>query len=304
MEYTNLGDTGLKVSRLCLGTMGMGSTTWQKWVVGEDASVAIVKKAIDIGINFFDTADSYSAGKSEEYLGIALKTHAKRDQVVIATKVYYPTGNGVNDSGLSRKHIMSSIDTSLKNLGTDYVDLYQIHRWDYNTPIMETLTTLDDLVRSGKVRYIGASSMYAWQFSKALHLAGMNHLHKFVTMQNHYSLLYREEEREMIPLCRDQGVGIIPFCPLGRGMLCRPPGTTTERASLDPITNKYYGQDFETEIINRVHELAEKKGVSMAQISLKWPFKSKGSCCSNRRIYVAVSARRPGWCFQGLAVRR
>jgi len=210
MNYTNLGRTGLKVSRICLGMMSYGSTQWRDWVLPEDEARPFVRRALDMGINFFDTADAYSNGLSEEITGRALREMARRDDVVIATKVYFAASDNPNDRGLSRKHIMDAIDRSLKRLGTDYVDLYQIHRWDYETPIEETMEALHDLVRVGKVRYIGASSMYAWQFAKAQHIAEKHGWTKFISMQNHYNLVYREEEREMIPLCRDLGVGIIP----------------------------------------------------------------------------------------------
>jgi len=278
MEYTSLGHTGLKVSRLCFGTMGMGSKEWMQWILTEEEGSLLIKKALDLGINFFDTADSYSNGQSEQILGNAIHTYARREEVVISTKVFFPMGNkGVNEGGLSRKHILSSIETSLKNLGTHYIDLYQIHRWDYETPIKETLDTLNDLVRSGKVRYIGASSMYAWQFAKALHTSEFHHLSSFISMQNQYSLLYREEEREMIPLCKDAGVGLIPFCPLARGRLARPLSTpASSRVTSDPITPKYFGYDFEGEIISRVYELSQKKNASMAQIALRWLLDKKG----------------------------
>src|SRR5688572_23056915 len=219
MEYINLGHTGLKVSRICLGAMTYGSPQWREWVLSEEASRPFIQRALDLGINFFDTADVYSLGASEEVLGRALKDFARRDEVIIATKVYNPMGPGPNQRGLSRKHIMDSIDASLRRLGTDYVDLYQTHRWDSETPIEETLEALNDLVRMGKVRYLGASSMYAWQFAQALYLADRHGWSRFVAMQNHYNLVYREEEREMIPLCRAEGIGLIPWSPLARGFL-------------------------------------------------------------------------------------
>ena len=217
MQYTNLGTTGLKVSRICLGMMTYGTSKWRDWVLDEEASRPFIQRALDLGINFFDTADVYSLGVSEEVTGRALRDFAQRDRVVIATKVHGSMSDDINDRGLSRKHIMDAIDKSLRRLGTDYVDLYQTHRWDYETPIEETMQALHDVVKAGKARYIGASSMYAWQFAKAQHVAERNGWTKFVTMQNHYNLVYREEEREMIPLCLDQGVGLIPWSPLARG---------------------------------------------------------------------------------------
>src|SRR5512136_516272 len=221
MEYTRLGSAGLKVSRICLGCMGFGDATrWvHQWVLNEENSRPVIQKAIELGINFFDTANVYSIGKSEEILGRALKDFAKRDEVVIATKVRGRMHDGPNGEGLSRKAILSEIDNSLKRLGTDYVDLYQIHRWDYDTPIEETMEALHDVVKAGKARYIGASSMFAWQFAKAQHVAERNGWTRFVSMQNHYNLMYREEEREMLPLCADQGVAVLPYSPLARGML-------------------------------------------------------------------------------------
>jgi aryl-alcohol dehydrogenase-like predicted oxidoreductase len=219
MQYVRLGKTGLRVSRICLGTMTYGSTKWRDWVLEEEESRPFFKRALELGINFFDTADVYSLGASEEVTGRALKDFAKRDDVVIATKVYSPMGGGPNERGLSRKHIMASIDGSLRRLGTDFVDLYQIHRWDDDTTIEETLDALNDVVRAGKARYIGASSMFAWQLAKALYTSDRHEWTPFVSMQNQYNLVYREEEREMIPLCLDQGIGVIPWSPLARGFL-------------------------------------------------------------------------------------
>jgi aryl-alcohol dehydrogenase (NADP+) len=274
MEYVNLGRTGLKVSRICLGTMTYGSPQWRDWVLPEDESRPIIRRALDLGINFFDTADMYSLGVSEEVLGRALEDHARRSDVIVATKVYWPTGDGPNDRGLSRKHIMDSIDASLKRLRTDYVDLYYIHRWDYETPIEETLETLDDLVRAGKVRYLGASSMHAWQFMKALGLADRRGWSGFVVMQNHYNLVHREEEREMMPLCRTEGIGVVPWSPLARGFLAgnRKPGErgVTTRDASDQMAYDYYFQDTDFEILNRVVELAVEKGVAPAQVALAW----------------------------------
>src|SRR3954463_1208882 len=220
MDYVRLGRTGLKVSRICLGTMTYGTPRWRPWVLDEEASRPFIARALEQGINFFDSADMYSRGESERVLGRALNELTARDQVVVATKAFYPAAtDGVNAKGLSRKHLFDAIDASLHRLGTDYVDLYQIHRFDYDTPIEETMRTLDDIVRSGKARYVGASSMYAWQFSKMLHVAEMNGWTKFVSMQNHLNLIYREEEREMMPLCRAEGIGMIPYSPMARGFL-------------------------------------------------------------------------------------
>ncbi|RMG49056.1 MAG: aldo/keto reductase [Acidobacteria bacterium] len=275
MEYANLGRSGLQVSRLCLGCMTFGSKQWRPWVIGEDEARAIIKRALELGINFFDTANMYSLGLSEEILGRAIKDFvADRDDVVIATKVYYPMKEGVpNQRGLSRKHIEAQIDASLKRLQTDYVDLYQIHRWDYWTPIEETMETLNDLVRAGKVRYLGASSMYAWQFAKAVYTADQRGWTRPVSMQSHYNLLYREEEREMLPFCRQEGMGIIPWGPLARGLLARPRpekgGGETLRSRTDDYTRQLYDQA-NPEIIDRVVEVAERRGVTPAQIALAW----------------------------------
>lgn len=274
MEYANLGRTGLKVSRICLGMMSYGSSKWRDWVLDEAEARPFVKRALELGINFFDTADMYSLGLSEEVTGRALRDFARRDEVIIATKVFWPTGDNPNDQGLSRKHIMDAIDASLRRLATDYVDLYYIHRWDYETPIEETLEALNDLVRIGKVRYLGASSMFAWQFSQALYLADRHGWSRFVSMQNHYNLVYREEEREMNPLCRAEGVGIVPWSPLARGFLAgnRPEkgkGETT-RAKSDEFAHDMYYQEADFTVVDRVVELAEKKGVKPAQIALAW----------------------------------
>ncbi len=274
MDYVRFGTTGLRVSRICLGTMTYGSPQWRDWVLPEDESRPIIKRALELGINFFDTADMYSLGVSEEVLGRALKDYAQRKDVIIATKVYWPTGDGPNDRGLSRKHIMDSIDASLRRLDTDYVDLYYVHRWDYETPVEETLKTLDDLVRMGKVRYLGASSMHAWQFMKALGLADRHGWSRFVAMQNHYNLIHREEEREMVPLCREEGIGVVPWSPLARGFLAGnrkrgERGATTRDAS-DQMAHDYYFQDTDFKILERVVELAGEKGVKPAQIALAW----------------------------------
>lgn len=274
MDYINLGKTGLKVSRLCLGTMTYGSRQWREWVLPEEESRPFIKRALELGINFFDTADMYSLGVSEEIVGRAIKDFAARDQAIVATKVYNPMGSGPNDRGLSRKHIMDAIDASLRRLGTDYVDLYQIHRWDYETPIEETLLALHDVVKAGKARYIGASSMYAWQFAKALYLADRHGWTRFVSMQNHYNLVYREEEREMLPLCRAEGIGAIPWSPLARGFLSgnrrRQDRGETTRAKTDDFAHKLYYEDTDFQIVDRVVELANQRGVAPAQIALAW----------------------------------
>ncbi|MGF1990643.1 MAG: aldo/keto reductase [Nostoc sp. ZfuVER08] len=272
--YVNLGKSGLKVSRIALGTMTYGDRKLREWVLEEEESRPFIKLALELGINFFDTADVYSLGVSEEILGRALKDFAKRDQVVIATKVHGKVGDGPNDRGLSRKHIFDSIDASLRRLQTDYVDLYQIHRWDYETPIEETLEALHDLVKSGKVRYLGISSVYAWQFAKALFLADQHHWNRFVSIQNHYNLVYREEEREIIPLSLDQGIGIIPWSPLARGFLAgnrsKEDRGETVRAKTDDFAHKLYYQDSDFEIVHRVVELAQKRSVKPTQIALAW----------------------------------
>jgi aryl-alcohol dehydrogenase-like predicted oxidoreductase len=275
MQYVRLGSTGLKVSRICLGTMTYGSKKWREWVLDEDESRPFIRRAVEAGINFFDTADMYSVGVSEEILGRAVKDFApSRDKVVIATKVYQPMGEDPNLRGLSRKHIMHAIDDSLKRLGTDYVDLYQIHRFDYETPIEETLEALHDIVRMGKALYIGASSMYAWQFAKMLHKSEQLGLTRFVTMQNHYNLVYREEEREMLPLCREEGIGVIPWSPLARGFLAanrkRADYAQTTRSKTDDIAQMLYYQDSDFEVVDRVTEIAQRRGVSNARVALAW----------------------------------
>ncbi|RPD47637.1 aldo/keto reductase [Hymenobacter sediminis] len=274
MDYIRLGATGLKVSRICLGTMTYGTPTerWP-WALNEEQSRPFIQQALELGINFFDTADVYSNGASEEVVGRALRDFAKRDEVVLATKVYNPMGPGPNQRGLSRKHIMSAIDASLKRLGTDYVDLYQIHRWDYDTPIEETLEALHDVVKAGKARYIGASSMYAWQFAQSLYLADKHNWTRFVSMQPHYNLVYREEEREMLPLCQDQNIGVIPWSPLARGLLTG--GRTkerneTERAKTDAFGKSLYGRDDDFAVADRVTEIAQERGLPNAQIALAW----------------------------------
>ncbi len=275
MQYVRLGNTGLKVSRLCLGTMTYGTSKWREWVLDEDASRPFYRRAIEAGINFFDTADMYSRGVSEEVTGRALKTLARREEIVIATKVYNAMGDTPNERGLSRKHIMHAIDASLRRLGTDYVDLYQIHRFDYETPIEETLEALHDVVKAGKARYIGASSMYAWQFAKALYTADAHGQTRFATMQNVYNLIYREEEREMLPLCRDQGIGIIPWSPLARGFLSgnRPRGSEgqTTRSRNDEFARSLgIGTEADYAVLDRTREVATRHGVSPAQIAVAW----------------------------------
>jgi 1-deoxyxylulose-5-phosphate synthase len=271
MEYIRLGSTGMKVSRICLGCMSYGQASERsQWVLDEEQSRPYIQRALEQGINFFDTADVYANGTSEEYLGRALRDFAKRDEVVIATKVRQPMGQGPNDRGLSRKHILSSIDASLKRLGTDYVDVYQIHRWDYETPIEETLEALNDVVRTGKARYIGGSAMFAWQFAKALYTSDLHGWTRFVSMQPHYNLLYREEEREMIPLCQDQKIAVIPFSPLARGWLGHKPTEETLRGQNDVLIKERYGQAENLTIIQRVSDLADKRGLPMAQVALAW----------------------------------
>ena len=274
MQFVNLGRSGLKVSRICLGTMTYGSSKWRPWVLDEDQSRPLIKQALEAGISFFDTADMYSAGASEEVLGRALKDFGPgREELVIATKVFYPMGHGPNDRGLSRKHIMGAIDASLRRLGTDYVDLYQIHRFDSETPIEETLTALHDVVRAGKARYLGASSMPAWQFAKLLYTAEAHGWTRFVTMQNHYNLMYREEEREMIPLCLDQGIGVLPWSPLARGLLAGKRRTKTVRAGTDSYGHQLYGEQAsepDARVIDTLENVAAEDGIPPAQMALAW----------------------------------
>lgn len=274
MDYQRLGKTGLKVSRICLGTMTYGSSKWRDWVLEEEESRPFIQRAIELGINFFDTADVYSLGVSEEVLGRALKDFTRREEVVIASKVFFPMGDKPNQGGLSRVHIMNAIDDSLRRLGTDYIDLYQIHRWDPETPIEETLEALHDVVKSGKARYIGASSMYAWQFMKSLHLADIRGWTRFVAMQNHYNLVYREEEREMMPLCLAEGIGVIPWSPLARGFLSgnrtRQDWGETPRAKSDGFAHDMYYQESDFEVVERVIEMAGERGVTPSQIALAW----------------------------------
>ncbi|NVI89599.1 aldo/keto reductase [Actinomadura sp. BRA 177] len=274
MEQVRLGTSGLKVSRICLGMMSYGDPAVRKWALDEEAADPIVRRAVDSGVTFFDTADVYSQGVSEQITGRLLpRFFGRRDDYVLATKICMPMGDGRNDRGLSRKHIMAGIDDSLRRLGTDYVDLYQIHRWDYETPIEETMEALHDVVKSGRARYIGASSMYAWQFAKAQHVAETHGWTKFVSMQNHYNLVYREEEREMNPLCLDQGVGLIPWSPLARGLLAgnreRGGERKTVRSRNDAFGDGLYSEaDFD--VVDAVREVAQERGVPAAQVALAW----------------------------------
>ena len=273
MQHARLGSTGLKVSRLCLGTMTYGSPAWRPWLLDEAASRPFIQRALELGIDFFDTADMYSVGASEEVLGRALKDFARRDQVIVGTKVFHPMGEGPNDRGNSRKHILDAIDASLRRLQMDYVDLYQIHRFDNETPIEETLEALNDVVRSGKARYIGASSMFAWQFAQMLGASDRRGLARFVTMQNHYNLVYREEEREMLPLCLEEGIGVLPWSPLARGLLSGghkrgQPGATS-RGQTDDYSRMLYN-DADFDVVDRVVALAGRRGVPAAQIALAW----------------------------------
>jgi len=274
MKYVNLGSTGLRVSRVCLGMMSYGNNSERPWVLDEASAEPIVKAAVDAGINFYDTADTYSAGASEEATGRLLSQFFSRDEFVVATKVFMPMGPAENMGGLSRKHILSGIDASLSRLGMDYVDLYQIHRWDYRTPIEETMEALHDVVRAGKARYIGASSMHAWQFAKAQFTADAHGWTRFVSMQNHYNLIYREEEREMIPQCIDQGVGVIPWSPLARGVLAgnrtREGERRTVRSGSDPFGDTLYKVDSDFDVVDQCAEVAAERGVPQAQVALSW----------------------------------
>jgi aryl-alcohol dehydrogenase-like predicted oxidoreductase len=280
MNYTNLGTAGLRVSRVCLGMMGFGNESERPWVIDEDAAEPIVREAVEGGVTFFDTADTYSGGASEVATGRLVPKFLSRDEVVIATKVFMPVTPGENGGGLGRKHILSGIDASLKRLKMDYVDLYQIHRWDQRTPIEETMEALNDVVRAGKARYIGASSMFAWQFAKAQHTAERHGWAKFVSMQNHYNLVYREEEREMIPLCLDQGVGCIPWSPLARGMLAgnrtREGGRQTTRSKTDTFTDYLYDQPTDFDVVDAANEVAAARGVPSAQVALAWLLQKPG----------------------------
>ena len=280
MDYVNLGRSGLKVSRICLGMMTYGTPEWREWVLDEAASRPFIKRALELGINFFDTADMYSLGVSEEVTGRALRDLARREEVVVATKVFFPIGRGPNGGGLSRKHIMEAIDNSLRRLGMDYVDLYQIHRWDNSVPVEETMEALHDVVKAGKALYIGASSMYAWQFAKAQYTADLHGWTRFVSMQNHLNLVYREEEREMLPLCLDQGVGVIPWSPLARGFLAgnrsREAAAPTKRAETDQYARDLYYQPADFDVVDRVKEVAAERGVAPAQIALAWLLNKPG----------------------------
>jgi len=280
MEYVNLGKSGLKVSRICMGMMSYGTPEWRDYILSEEESRPIIKRALELGVNFFDTADMYSLGVSEEVTGRALSDYARRDEVVLATKTYWPLSDDVNDRGLSRKHIMQAIDNSLRRLGTDYVDLYYIHRWDYETPIEETMEALHDVVRAGKALYIGASSMFAWQFTKAQYTADLHGWTRFVAMQNHMNLIYREEEREMVPLCIDQGVGIAPWSPLARGFLAgnrtREKEGPTTRAKTDTLAQEYYFQAGDYDVLDRAIQVAENHGMKPAQIALAWLLNKPG----------------------------
>jgi 1-deoxyxylulose-5-phosphate synthase len=271
MEYTRLGSTGLQVSRICLGMMSYGTPSWREWVLDVDASRPLVGSAVDAGVTFFDTADVYSVGVSEEVTGTLLREFfPRREDYVLATKVHGVMSDRPNDRGLSRKHVMASIDGSLRRLGTDHVDLYQIHRWDPHTPIEETMEALHDIVRAGKARYIGASSMYAWQFAKAQHTADLGGWTRFVSMQDHYNLIYREEEREMHPLCLDQGVGVIPWSPLARGRLARlPEQRTTVRSGSDPIGDRMY-TEADDAVVQAVADIAKARDLPLAQVALAW----------------------------------
>jgi aryl-alcohol dehydrogenase-like predicted oxidoreductase len=280
MQFTRLGSSGLAISRICLGMMSYGDTSRRAWHLEADGAEPIVRAAAEAGVTFFDTADMYDTGASEVLTGQLLrKVFTRREDYVLATKVYYPMGPGPNDRGLSRQHLLSGIDASLRRLGTDYVDLYQIHRWDDATPVEETMRALHDIVRSGKARYLGASSMYAWQFAKAQHAARTHGWTAFVSMQNHYNLLYREEEREMIPLCRDQGVGILPYSPLARGVLA---GTRrgaseapTPRSANDPLADSHYDHS-DSAVVDVVVSIAEERGLPPAQIALAWLLRQPG----------------------------
>ncbi len=271
MEYTNLGSAGLKVSRICLGCMTYGTPKWREWVLDEEQGRPFIKQALELGINFFDTADMYSLGVSEEVLGRALKDFGpSRDKLVIATKVFFPVGDDPNQKGLSRKHIRHAIDASLRRLGTDYVDLYQIHRFDYEVPVAETLAALDEVVQAGKALYIGASSMFAWQFAQMLATSDRLGLARFVTMQNHYNLVYREEEREMVPLCRAEGVGLLPWSPLARGLLAGNRRAGTKRSQADDYAHKLYTLEADDRVVDCVEQAAKKRGVPPAQLALAW----------------------------------
>jgi 1-deoxyxylulose-5-phosphate synthase len=280
LEYLRFGSTGLKVSKICLGCMtyGMPERGAHPWTLDEEQSRPFIRKALEVGINFFDTANSYSDGTSEEIVGRALRDFAQRDEVVIATKVFFPWGERPNQGGLSRKAIMAAIDASLRRLGTEYVDLYQIHRWDYETPLEETLEALHDVVKAGKARYIGASSMYAWQFAQALYTAEMHGWTRFVSMQNYYNLLYREEEREMLPLCRDQQIAVIPWSPLARGRLTRDWDASSNRMETDEVGKRLYAvaEAADRQVVERVAEIAAERAIPRALVALAWVARKPG----------------------------
>jgi aryl-alcohol dehydrogenase-like predicted oxidoreductase len=302
MQYVNFGGTGLRVSRVCLGMMSFGTGEERPWAVDEGAAEPIVAAAVDGGVTFFDTADAYNGGTSEVITGRLLGKFFRRDDVVVATKVFFPTGPGENDRGLSRKHIMAAIDASLERLGMNYVDLYQIHRWDPRTPIEETMAALHEVVRAGKARYIGASSMFAWQFAKAQHTASRHGWTRFVSMQNHYNLIYREEEREMIPQCIDQGVAVMPWSPLARGVLAgtrtRAGEQRTTRSGTDPLLDSFYNQPADFDVVERVAEIAAARGVPPAQVALAWLLHRPGVTAP------IVGATRPGHVEDALAAEQ
>jgi aryl-alcohol dehydrogenase-like predicted oxidoreductase len=286
MDYVRFGRTGLKVSQLCLGTMSMGSSTWKGWVLDEVDSIPILRHALDLGITFFDMADWYSAGRNEEVVGQNLLKMSSRERLVLATKVFYPMGNDPNDRGLSRKHIAASIDRSLKRIGTDYVDLYVIHAFDADTPMEETMEALHDTVRAGKARYLGASTMYAWQFARMNHLAAQHGWTPFINMQCQYNVLYREEEREMLPYCKDQGIAVTTFSPLARGFLAREAAAARTARTAHDVYQEFYGDDIDREIARRVRELAARRGVSAAHIAMAWV-----AGHSNRNIPIVGAAK-------------
>jgi aryl-alcohol dehydrogenase-like predicted oxidoreductase len=299
MQYVNLGNTGVRVSRICLGMMSYGNDSDRDWALDEGAAEPIVRAAVEGGVTFFDTADTYSGGASEVATGRLVGKMLTRDEVVVATKVFMPMTPGENGGGLSRKHVLSAIDASLRRLGMDYVDLYQIHRWDPRTPIEETMGALHDIVRAGKARYIGASSMFSWQFAKAQHVAERNGWTRFVSMQPHYNLLYREEEREMIPLCIDQGIGVIPWSPLARGVLTgnrsRDGERRTTRAGSDPFTDYLYSHPSDFDVVERVAEVAAERAVPPAQVALAWLLQRPGVTAP------IVGATKPGHLTDALA---
>ena len=304
MDYVRLGSSGLKVSRLCLGTMTYGTPQWRPWVLDEETSRPFIKRALEHGINFFDTADMYSRGVSEQVVGRALKDYAKRDEIVLATKVFYPVEDHPNGGGLSRKHIMSAIDASLKRLGMDYVDLYQIHRFDDHTPIEETLEALSDVVRAGKARYIGASSMYAYQFVKMIYTQRAHGWTQFVSMQNHYNLVYREEERDTIPFCVEEGIGVIPWSPLARGFLAgnrkRGEKTASLRDQHDSWGHTLYYTDPDYDVVDRVAEVAERTGVKPIQVALAWILSRPGVTAP---IVSATKLEQLDQLVEGLSVK-